>query len=222
MIWLILTCSVLVQSLPLFCCCCLTGWKNMRCNHTVTYCLSQHSQEFMSPAIDLWHDAQDRGHGWLTSTSTLVKDVSLELYSKQIRIPSNLWHAGWRNTKYLWIASKSGTGKIDKQFWQTKEIILAMYKAKDGRQAMCKCLITLISNLFCDNPHIPTFNPCWTLTSMPCVMPHASVVIKAKGSQDRYEATSCPSCVPSSGCRKLHSWAWMLETYKSSVPGLHW
>lgn len=66
----------------------------MRCNHTVTYCLSQHSQEFMSPAIDLWHDAQDRGHGWLTLTSMLVKAISLELYSKQIGIPSNLCHAG--------------------------------------------------------------------------------------------------------------------------------
>lgn len=45
----------------------------MCCIRTVTYCLSQHSQEFKSPAIDLWHDAQDRGHGWLTLTSMLVK-----------------------------------------------------------------------------------------------------------------------------------------------------
>lgn len=55
----------------------------MRCNHTVTYCLSQHSQEFMSPAIDLWHDAQDRGHGWLTSTSMLVKAVLASLNADQ-------------------------------------------------------------------------------------------------------------------------------------------
>lgn len=60
--------------------------KYMRCNHTVTYCLSGHSQEFMSPAIDLWHDAQDGGHGWLTLTSMLVKVVLASL--KQIRIPA--------------------------------------------------------------------------------------------------------------------------------------
>lgn len=60
-------------------------------------------------------------------------------------------------------------------------------------------LITLISISICDNPRrymkYPTFNPCWSLTSMQCVMLHASVVIKAKGSQDRYEAMPTPSSV---------------------------
>ena len=76
------TASLLVQCLPCQCCR-LTERKNMRCNHTVTYCLSQHSQEFMSPAIDLWHDAQDRGHGWLTLTSMLVKAVLASLKADQ-------------------------------------------------------------------------------------------------------------------------------------------
>ena len=53
--------------------------KKLCRNHTVTYCLSQHSQEFMSPAIDLWQDAQDRGHGCLTLTGMLVKAVLASL-----------------------------------------------------------------------------------------------------------------------------------------------
>ena len=60
----------------------------MRCNHTVTYCLSQHSQEFMPPAIDLWHDAQDRGHGWFTLTSMLVKAALASLKADQDSQPS--------------------------------------------------------------------------------------------------------------------------------------
>lgn len=57
--------------------------RDTGCNHTVTYCLSQHSQEFMSPAIDLWQDAQDRGHGWLTLSSMLVKPVLASLKADQ-------------------------------------------------------------------------------------------------------------------------------------------
>ncbi|TNN83943.1 hypothetical protein EYF80_005814 [Liparis tanakae] len=57
--------------------------KNMRGNHTVTSCLSQHSQEVMSPAIDLWHDAQDRGHAWLALTSMLVKAALASLSADQ-------------------------------------------------------------------------------------------------------------------------------------------
>ncbi len=75
---------------------------------------------------------------------------------------------------------------------------------------MRQCLITLISISICDICDLwymkyPTFNPCWSLTSMQCVMLHVSVVIKAKGSLDRYEAMPSPSSVPSSFCGELHS-----------------
>lgn len=53
--------------------------------------------------------------------------------------------------------------------------------------------------LICDSPcrymKYPTFNLCWSLTSMQCVLLHASVAIKAKGSQDRYMVMSSPSSV---------------------------
>lgn len=82
--------------------------------------------------------------------------------------------------------SKSGAGKTENKFWQKMEIIWAIYRDEDGCKKMCECLITLLSISICDNPNrymkYPTFNPCWSLTSIQRVMLHAFMAIKAKGS----------------------------------------
>lgn len=128
-------------------------WRT--CNHRASQRLSLHSQEFMCPAIDPWRDAQDRGHGSLTSA--LLKAASLELYSTPSGLPAipdtlsdviPLWPKGpeyfWLNAAQ-WVATENWTN-----VWRRSSTV---YFATSQRAEFRSKL-----------------NPGWMLTSVPCVV----------------------------------------------------
>lgn len=104
----------------------------LRCNHTVTYCLSQHSQEFMSPAIDLWHRAQDRRPSMAHFDKYASQGCASFSRSRSGFLTISDTLVVWRNAKSTWKTSESGNSNL---FWQK---IWSIYRAEHGSKEMCQ------------------------------------------------------------------------------------
>lgn len=155
------------------------------CYYIVPDYISQHSSEFTSPAIDLWHEAQEQGHEclwqgfksrvfhWSRPGFSVISDMLTDVSIHELRL-------------------NPGLVKLWKCFGGVEKDCGYIYGADYGGHETGKCWITPISILNCDRRHrymkYPTFNPCWRRPAW--VTLHASVEIKVIGVQDRYDATS--------------------------------
>lgn len=133
------------------------------CYYTVPDCISQHSPEFTSPAIDLWHEAQERRHErlwqgfesrvfhWSNPGFSATSDMLTDASTHELRL-------------------NPGLVKLWKRFVSGGRDCGYIYGADYGCPETETCWITSISIKNCGLRHrcmkYPTFNPGWSAPSM--------------------------------------------------------